>query len=429
MKILSHRCYIKILKRFYLLNSRNSLSSASSSVNKFDKNDVKLIRNIGIIAHIDAGKTTTTERMLYYSGFTNEMGEVHDGDTIMDYMSQERERGITITSASITFPWKRHRINLIDTPGHVDFTIEVERSLSVLDGAIAILDGSAGVEAQTMTVWRQADHHQVPRIIYLNKMDKPLASISMCLDSIKSKLKVKPLLINLPLIRRENKKFTGIIDVISFEKLSWEIENLKGDGREFQVSQLTHDESELFERAVKFREELIGSMAELDDQFANDIINCDKIENITNNQINNCLRRITIKRLGYPVLIGSSYKNIGVQFLLDSIIKYLPCPTEMIREITMNYGNELCAFAFKTIHHKLLGQLTFIRIYSGEINNKQTIYNLNCGKSERITKLYIAFADEFKEVPSVSYGNIAVVSGLEGTITGDTLTSSQKIVI
>lgn len=384
-----------------------------------------LTRNIGIIAHIDGGKTTTTERMLFYSGFTDTIGNVDEGDTVTDYLEQERERGITITSASITFPWRKHKINLIDTPGHVDFTIEVERALSVLDGAVTILDGSAGVEAQTYTVWRQAERYRIPRIFYLNKMDKPISNVYDCLKSIIKKLNVKPLLLQLPI--GEGKRFSGVVDLISMEKQIWN-KNLDTDGQIIETTSLTSSENSLYEKASQLREDLVSGLADIDEGFGEIVLNCDNLRDLSEQDINKALRRITIKQKAFPVLCGSSYHNIGVQPLLNAIVKYLPSPVEKPRELLKYYRSNLCAFAFKIIHSKQLGgALTFLRVYSGELKKGQTIYNINRQCQEKVNHIFVAFADEFKEVLSVSSGDIAVVTGLTLTTTGDTLILSSLL--
>lgn len=263
--------------------------------------DINKIRNIGIIAHIDAGKTTTTERMLYYSGFTQFMGEVHHGDTVMDYMAQERERGITIVSAAITFNWKGHKINLIDTPGHVDFTMEVTRALRVLDGAVVILDASAGVEAQTFKVWNQANEYMVPRIIYLNKMDKPKANYKACIENIEEKLKTKSLLLHLPL--QEGKDFKGVVDLITMEKVEWKLKENK-DGQLFERLCIEPDDGDLWELSTKQREILVDNIADLDDVLAEKILDEETINNITTDDLNSALRRITLSRKATPVMCG-----------------------------------------------------------------------------------------------------------------------------
>ncbi|PRD30369.1 UNVERIFIED_CONTAM: gfm2 [Trichonephila clavipes] len=386
--------------------------------------DIKKIRNIGIIAHIDAGKTTTTERMLFYSGFTNMMGEVHDGDTVMDYMVQERERGITITSAAITFNWKNHKINLIDTPGHVDFTFEVERSLSALDGAIVILDASAGVEVQTLKVWEQANRYGVPCIIYLNKVDKPAADIEMCLQSIKKKLKIEPLKLHIPI--GSAKKFSGMYDIITLKKHEWNLQNIGKDGRNFTTQNL---DSELENSSLKFinkeREKIIENIADLDDMIADKYLT-QGTSAVNVEDLLAALRNITLKRTAIPVLCGSSYKNVAVQLLMDAVINYLPDPSERNRDFVQCDSNELCALAFKIIHNKNKEPLTFLRLYSGTIKSGQKIYNKNRENYEKIGKLMIPLADDFKEVPLSLAGNIVAVTNLKDVITGDLLFSSPS---
>lgn len=388
------------------------------------KNDLNKLRNIGIIAHIDAGKTTTTERMLFYSGLTNLMGEVHDGNTVMDYMHLERERGITITSAAITFKWKNHTINLIDTPGHVDFTFEVERALAVLDGAITILDSSAGVEVQTLKVWNQADKYGLPCIVYLNKMDKPAADTDLCLISLIKKLKIKPLMLHVPI--GMGKHFKGVIDLVKMEKVLWKnTEN--SDGRMFEIKSVTlESDKELYHSAVVERDKLIELIADLDDVVAEKYIN-EGANALVISDIQSALRRITIKRLAVPVLCGSSYKNVGVQLLMDAIVHYLPTPNE--RTFSFNTGNDdddLCAYVFKIIHDKQKDPLTFMRIFTGSIRSNQKLYNINREGSEKVGKIKIAYANDFKEVSSIYAGNIAVVTGLKDIITGDILFSSTS---
>ncbi|GIX76417.1 ribosome-releasing factor 2, mitochondrial [Caerostris darwini] len=384
--------------------------------------DIKKIRNIGIIAHIDAGKTTTTERMLYYSGFTNMMGEVHDGDTVMDYMVQERERGITITLAAITFNWKDHKINLIDTPGHVDFTFEVERSLSVLDGAVVILDASAGVEVQTLKVWEQANRYGVPCVIYLNKLDKPAADIDMCLQSIKNKLKITPLMLQVPI--GKDKQFNGIIDLLSPQKHVWDKQGSEKDGRNFITHNLdTGDKKTDFESIVQEREKVIENIVDFDDAVADKYLT-DGIDSLTIADLQAALRRITLKRTAIPILCGSSYKNVGVQLLMDAVVNYLPDPSERNHYFVNNDSKELCALAFKIIHNKNKELLTFLRLYSGSLKSGQQIYNKNREKSEKVGKLIVPLADDFKEVPLALPGNIIVATGFKEVITGDLIFSS-----
>eukprot|EP00096_Caligus_rogercresseyi_P013963 TRINITY_DN6525_c0_g1_i1.p1 TRINITY_DN6525_c0_g1~~TRINITY_DN6525_c0_g1_i1.p1 ORF type:complete len:715 (+),score=131.44 TRINITY_DN6525_c0_g1_i1:278-2422(+) len=373
------------------------------------------IRNVGIFAHIDAGKTTATERMLYYSGFSPSVGEVHTGDTVMDYMDQERDRGITITSAAITFPWNNHQINLIDTPGHVDFTLEVERSLRVLDGGILILDGSAGVQAQTLTVDRQAKRYSLPKIVFINKMDKPNASLDKSLQSLESKLGLTPLCVQYPLYG-EGRELRGIIDLITLESFVWGKESL---GKEFSRSSISGD---LLEKCREKRIELIDSLCNFDDCLSTQLIESGSYEDISSKDIEEALRRTTLSSdnaSSVVVLLGSAYKNIGVQPLMDGICKYLPGPT-------VSKNKEFLGMAFKIIHHPNKGSLTFVRIYSGSLKTGDFIYNVNQGKSERIQQLMIAFADDFHSVKEVKEGNIAVLSGLKESVTGDTLSTNKN---
>ncbi|XP_066963770.1 ribosome-releasing factor 2, mitochondrial [Macrobrachium rosenbergii] len=404
--------------------SKPSVTVDASQPVKDDLEHLHKIRNIGIMAHIDAGKTTTTERMLFYSGLTRTVGEVHDGDTVMDYMEQERNRGITITSAAITFPWNDHRVNLVDTPGHVDFTMEVERALRVLDGAVAIFDASAGVEAQSITVWRQANSYQVPRLCYLNKMDKPNADVSLCLDSIKEKLHATPLLLQLPLVQGD--AFSGVIDLITMKKLIWNSKK-RDYGRSFIKETLNADD-EMWDQAFLARCELTDKLTDMDLDMAEYVLEKESIENIPTELLMEAIRRVTLKQDAVPVLLGSSYKNIGVQPLLDAVIDYLPSPLDIVHETVKLYSPSLCAMAFKIIHNKQRGgMLTFLRIYSGHLEQGQRIFNVNNEVMEKIGRVMIAFADEFKEVGSIKSGNIVVVTGLKETRTGDTLVASQSV--
>ncbi|XP_068241002.1 ribosome-releasing factor 2, mitochondrial [Palaemon carinicauda] len=403
----------------------NADTSQLGSPVKDDLEHLHKIRNIGIMAHIDAGKTTTTERMLYYSGIIRTIGEVHDGDTVMDYMEQERNRGITITSAAITFPWHGHRINLVDTPGHVDFTMEVERALRVLDGAVAIFDASAGVEAQSITVWRQANSYQVPRLCYLNKMDKPNANLSLCLDSISEKLHASPLLLQLPVV--QGNTFCGVIDLLTMKKLIWNSQKSKDYGRNFITQTLTADD-DIWDQAFLARCELTDKLTDLDLDLAEYVLEKESIENVPTELLMKAIRKVTLKQDAVPVLLGSSYKNMGVQPLLDAVVDYLPSPVDIIHETVKLYSPSLCAMAFKIIHDKQRGgMLTFLRIYSGHLEQGQRIFNMNNEITEKIGRVMIAFADEFKEVASIKSGNIVVVTGLKGTRTGDTLVASQSL--
>nr|XP_024646553.1 ribosome-releasing factor 2, mitochondrial isoform X2 [Macaca nemestrina] len=372
----------------------NDIKSLHSIINP----PIAKIRNIGIMAHIDAGKTTTTERILYYSGYTRSLGDVDDGDTVTDFMAQERERGITIQSAAVTFDWKGYRVNLIDTPGHVDFTLEVERCLRVLDGAVAIFDASAGVEAQTLTVWRQADKHNIPRICFLNKMDKTGASFKYAVESIREKLKAKPLLLQLPI--GEAKTFKGVVDVVTKEKLLWNSNS--NDGKDFERKPLLEmSDPELLKETTEARNALIE-------------------------QLQTAIHRVTLAQTAVPVLCGSALKNKGIQPLLDAVTVYLPSPEERNYEFLQWYKDDLCALAFKVLHDKQRGPLVFMRIYSGTIKPQLAIHNVNGNCTERISRLLLPFADQHVEIPSLTAGNIALTVGLKHTATGDTIVSSKS---
>ncbi|XP_003785960.1 ribosome-releasing factor 2, mitochondrial isoform X1 [Otolemur garnettii] len=383
------------------------------------------IRNIGIMAHIDAGKTTTTERILYYSGYTRSLGDVDDGDTVTDFMAQERERGITIQSAAVTFDWKGYRVNLIDTPGHVDFTLEVERCLRVLDGAVAVFDASAGVEAQTLTVWRQADKHKIPRICFLNKMDKTGASFSYAVESIREKLKAKPLLLQLPI--GEAKTFKGVVDVINKEKLLWNPNS--GDGKDFERKPLlAGSDPELLKETTEARNALIEQVADLDDEFAELVLGefSENFDMLPAEKLQTAVHRVTLARTAVPVLCGSALKNKGIQPLLDAVTMYLPSPEERNYEFLQWYKGDLCALAFKVLHDKQRGPLVFMRIYSGTIKPQLAIHNINGNCTERISRLLLPFADQHIEIPSLAAGNIALTVGLKHTATGDTIVSSKS---
>ncbi|XP_049721643.1 ribosome-releasing factor 2, mitochondrial isoform X1 [Elephas maximus indicus] len=383
------------------------------------------IRNIGIMAHIDAGKTTTTERILYYSGYTRSLGDVDDGDTVTDFMAQERERGITIQSAAVTCDWKGYRVNLIDTPGHVDFTLEVERCLRVLDGAVAVFDASAGVEAQTLTVWRQADKHSIPRICFLNKMDKTGASFNYTVESIREKLKAKPLLLQLPI--GEGKTFKGLVDVVSKEKLLWNPSS--GDGKDFERKPLLElSDPELLKEATEARNALIEQVADLDDEFADLVLGefSENFDLLTAEKLQTAIHRVTVAQTAVPVLCGSALKNKGIQPLLDAITMYLPSPEERNYEFLQWYKGDLCALAFKVLHDKQRGPLVFMRIYSGTVKPQLAVHNINGNYTERISRLLLPFADQHIEIPSLTAGNIALTVGLKHTATGDTIVSSKS---
>lgn len=380
--------------------------------------ELSKIRNIGIIAHIDAGKTTTTERMLYYSGFTQTMGEVHDGDTVTDYMPQERERGITITAATITFPWKGHAINLIDTPGHVDFTVEVERSLRVLDGAVTILDASAGVEAQTMTVWRQADYYRLPRLIYLNKMDKDRADFNACLCDIEQKLRIRPLICQLPVINPNTGHFCGMFDLVRMQEFVWD-PNDASKGSRFQT--IPGEYSQMLNNALAMRSQLIEDLGAIDDAFAERFVL--STAEPTAADIKDAIRKATRCKAVIPLFCGSSYKNIGVQLLLDAIVNYLPDPSFAVpKEVCKFYSEkDTVAMAFKIVHTKFKGPLTFVRIYSGQLDAGQRIYIMNREINEKCGELLQVNADEYVPIQQAGQGSIVAISGLKYTTTGDTI--------
>ncbi|KAM4707417.1 ribosome-releasing factor 2, mitochondrial isoform 1-T2 [Discoglossus pictus] len=432
-----HAQCVYCCKRRFVQNRRPSHRYVQQRHYSFPAEDVKSlrtiisppiskIRNIGIMAHIDAGKTTTTERMLYYSGYTRALGDVDDGDTVTDFMAQERERGITIQSAAVTFDWNGHRINLIDTPGHVDFTVEVERALRVLDGAVAVFDASAGVEAQTLTVWRQADKHSVPRMCFLNKMDKTGASFDYSIESIKDKLKVKPLILQLPI--GEGKVFKGLVDLVSMESIMWSPRASEDDGRTFERKALKEtSDLELLKYASDARNALLEQVADLDDEFAALILEeyTERFDLIPLDKLQSAIRRITLARAALPVLCGSALKNKGVQPLLDAITLYLPSPDDCSHDFIQWYEGDLCALAFKVLHDKQRGPMVFVRIYSGTMKSQSAVHNINQNCTERMSRLLLPFADQHVEIPSLSPGNIALTVGLKQTATGDTIVSSK----
>ncbi|KAL7988959.1 hypothetical protein Chor_007878 [Crotalus horridus] len=411
---------IKCFKDFLNLQRNYSLPAGEvKSLRSVLTPPISKIRNIGIMAHIDAGKTTTTERMLYYSGYTRILGDVDDGDTVTDFMAQERERGITIQSAAVTFDWKGHRINLIDTPGHVDFTVEVERSLRVLDGAVAVFDASAGVEAQSLTVWRQADKHHIPRICFLNKMDKRGASFIHSVESIEQKLK-------LPI--GEAKSFRGIIDVVNRDQVIWNAVTGLDDGKTFQQKALEEaGDLNLLRNANDARHTLIEQVADLDDEFAELVLGkfSESFDSLPADELQAAIRRVTLAQKAVPVFCGSALKNKGVQPLLDAITKYLPAPDERSYDFLPWYKDDLCALAFKVLHDKQRGPLVFLRIYSGTMKPQSAVYNINKNCTERMSRLLLPFADQQIEISSLSAGNIALTVGLKQSATGDTVVSSK----
>jgi len=394
--------------------------------------DLAKVRNIGIMAHIDAGKTTTTERILFYTGINYKIGETHEGSATMDWMEQEQERGITITSAATTCSWLGHTINIIDTPGHVDFTIEVERSLRVLDGAVAVFDAVAGVEPQSETVWRQADRYGVPRICFVNKMDRVGAEFHRCVDMIVSRLNATPLPIQLPLGVEAD--FRGVIDLVKMKSLVWRAEAVKGEM--YDVIEIDADH---IDAAREWREKLLETIAENDDEIMELYLEGTEP---TEEQLIAAIRRATIAGKVTPVLCGSAFKNKGVQPLLDAIVNYLPAPTDIPSIKGHAVGNEdeeierhsdpaepFAALAFKIMSDQHLGRLTYIRIYSGKLENGMQVYNSVKGKKERIGKIFQMHANKREERQSASAGQIVAVMGLKDTTTGDTLCDINNPVV
>ncbi len=382
---------------------------------------VSRIRDIGIMAHIDAGKTTTTERILYYTGVTYKIGEVHDGQAVMDWMEQEQERGITITSAATTCFWKDHRINIIDTPGHVDFTIEVERSLRVLDGAIAVFDAVAGVEPQSETVWRQADRYGVPRLAFVNKMDRLGADLFRTFQMIIDRLKANPVLIQLSLGRED--KFQGIIDLIDMQAIIYDEETL---GANYRLAAIP---AEAVAEAQEYRNRMVASLAELDDEIMNHYLEDEPVEPALLRQV---LRRGTIDLKIVPVMCGSAFKNKGIQPLLDAVVDFLPAPNDVPPIEGVNAKGEiearpadektpLSALAFKLLSDPYVGHLTFIRIYSGTLQSGSSVFNSSKGTKEKIGRILKMHANKREEIKEASAGDIIAAVGLRQTTTGDTL--------
>ncbi|MFI2488017.1 elongation factor G [Promicromonospora kroppenstedtii] len=394
--------------------------------------DLNKVRNIGIMAHIDAGKTTTTERILFYTGVNYKIGETHDGASTMDWMEQEQERGITITSAATTCYWKNNQINIIDTPGHVDFTVEVERSLRVLDGAVAVFDGKEGVEPQSETVWRQADKYDVPRICFVNKMDKLGADFYFTVKTIVERLKAKPLVIQLP-IGAEN-DFEGVVDLIEMKALTW-----RGDtkmGEEYEVEEIPAD---LVEKAQQYRAELIEAVAEADDELLEKFLGG---EELSVAEIKSGIRKLVISSSAFPVLCGSAFKNKGVQPMLDAVIDYLPSPldvpavqghdvkdAEKVIERRPEESEPFSALAFKVATHPFFGKLTYVRVYSGKVAQGAQVQNSTKGKKERIGKLFQMHSNKENPVEEAHAGHIYAFIGLKDVTTGDTLSDPANQVI
>ena len=382
------------------------------------------------MAHIDAGKTTTTERILYYTGKSHKIGEVHDGAATMDWMEQEQERGITITSAATTCFWNDHRINIIDTPGHVDFTIEVERSLRVLDGAVACFDGVAGVEPQSETVWRQADRYKVPRICFCNKMDRLGADFEMNIQSIKDRLGANPLVLQMAIGKEAD--FKGVVDLVNFKSIIWQDDSL---GAKFDVVEISDD---LLEEAKKKREELIEMAVEADDQAMEQYLEGNEISVET---LKKCIRKGTIEFKFVPVLCGTAFKNKGVQPLLDAVVDYLPSPNDIGYVEGVKEGSEdkiqipntpeepFAALAFKVAADPFVGQITFIRLYCGNLSSGSTILNSSKNQKERIGRMLLMHSNTREEIKEAKAGDIVALVGMKNVTTGDTLCEPSKPVI
>ncbi|WP_019143660.1 elongation factor G [Aeromicrobium massiliense] len=394
--------------------------------------DLKRVRNIGIMAHIDAGKTTTTERILFYTGITYKIGEVHEGGATMDWMEQEQERGITITSAATTCWWKNHQINIIDTPGHVDFTVEVERSLRVLDGAVAVFDGVAGVEPQSETVWRQADKYGVPRMCFVNKLDRTGASFDFCVKTIRERLGATPLVLQLPIGAESD--FIGVVDLVGMRALVWRGETAIGE--DYAVEEIPAD---LADEAAEAREALLETLSDVDDEIAEKFL---EGEDISVDELKAAIRRATLGTKLNPVLCGTAFKNKGVQPLLDAVVDFLPSPIDVGAvkghsakdesvEDTREPSDEapFSGLAFKIATDPHLGKLTFVRVYSGRLEAGTQVLNVTKGRKERIGKVYQMHANKREEIASVGAGQIVAVMGLKDTTTGETLADSAKPIV
>lgn len=398
--------------------------------------DLNVVRNIGIMAHIDAGKTTTTERILFYTGITYKIGEVHDGGATMDWMEQEQERGITITSAATTCWWKKHQINIIDTPGHVDFTVEVERSLRVLDGAVAVFDGVAGVEPQSQTVWRQANKYAVPRMCFVNKLDRTGADFYRVVDSIVQKLNSTPLVLQIPIGAEGD--FIGVVDLVEMNAKVWRGETAQGE--DYVVEEIPAD---LADKAAEYREKLVETLAEADDDIMEVYLEDGDTFDVPT--LKAAIRRATLADKLNPILTGTAFKNKGVQPLLDAIVDYLPSPLDVDAIVGHKPGAEeteeneivrkpssdepLSALAFKIAADPHLGKLTFVRVYSGKLEAGATVLNSSNGRKERIGKVYQMHANKREEIASVGAGQIVAVMGLKDTRTGHTLSDNAKPVV
>ncbi len=386
-------------------------------------------RNIGIMAHIDAGKTTTTERILYYTGKTHKIGEVHDGAAEMDWMEQEKERGITITSAATTCIWNNHRINIIDTPGHVDFTVEVERSLRVLDSSVAVFDAVSGVEPQSETVWRQANNYNIPRLVFINKMDRIGADFFKSIESIKDRLQAKPVAIQLPIGSED--KFQGVVDLVKMKGIIWDSEDLGASFSEVEIP------ADLKAQAEEYHQHLLEAIAELDDGVMEKYL---EGQEISEAEVVELIRKGTVNVEFFPVLCGTAFKNKGVQTLLDAVVDYLPAPTDVpaikgelpdSSEGTRKSSDEeaFSALAFKIMSDPYVGKLTFFRVYSGVLKSGSYVYNSTKDKKERIGRILQMHANRREELGEVCAGDIAAAVGLKATTTGDTLCDADHPII
>lgn len=396
------------------------------------KVSLDMTRNVGIMAHIDAGKTTTTERILFYTGVEHKLGEVHEGAATMDWMEQEQERGITITSAATTCFWRGHRINIIDTPGHVDFTVEVERSLRVLDGAVAVFSAVDGVQPQSETVWRQADKYKVPRIAFFNKMDRIGADFSMCVNDIKEKLGANPVPIQLPIGAEDN--FEGIVDLIKMHEVVWPVDS--DNGQNFEIREIR---AELKDQAEELRQHMLESIVETSDELMEKFFGG---EEITEEEIRSALRVATIDNVIVPVTCGTAFKNKGVQALLDAIVDYMPAPTDVamvkgtdMKDPSIEIDREMsddapfAALAFKVMTDPFVGKLTFFRVYAGIVEKGSYVLNSTKGKKERMGRILQMHANKREEIDTVYCGDIAAAVGLKETTTGDTLCAEDAPIV
>jgi elongation factor G len=394
--------------------------------------DLQKVRNIGIMAHIDAGKTTTTERILFYTGINYKIGETHDGASTMDWMEQEQERGITITSAATTCFWEGTQINIIDTPGHVDFTVEVERSLRVLDGAVAVFDGKEGVEPQSETVWRQADKYDVPRICFVNKMDKLGADFYFTVRTIVERLGATPLVVQLPIGAESS--FVGVVDLVYNRALTWRGET--NIGQDYEIEDVPAD---LADKAAEYRHQLLETVAESDEELLEKYLGG---EELTPEEIKGAIRRLTTAGEVYPVLCGSAFKNKGVQPMLDAVVDYLPSPLDVPPVEGHKPGDEetvltrpadesapFSALAFKVVSHPFFGRLTYVRVYSGKVAAGSQVINSTKGRKERVGKLFQMHSNKENPVPEAHAGHIYAMIGLKDTTTGDTLCDAAQPIV